>query len=84
MESFSEHQSTLHWTIVINLLIYLFVQKGNCSDSEVMMMNGKDVEQVIYLLSKEKKSCSAECECAAFLKIALMSKEDEKFTKLII
>ena len=42
------------WTIVGNLFIYLFVEKRNCSDSEVMMMKGKDVEQVIYLLSEEK------------------------------
>ena len=48
-----------------------------------MMMNGKDVEQVIYLLSKEKKSCSAECESTSFLKITLMAKEEQKFTKLI-
>ena len=50
----------------------------------MMMMQGKDVDQVIYLLHKEKKSCSAECEFTTFLKITLMAEEDEKFTKLII
>ena len=68
----------------MNLFVYLFRKNRNCSDSEVMMMKGKDVEEVIYLLSKEKKSCSAECESTSFLKITLMAKEEQKFTKVII
>ena len=70
--------------MIRNLFIYSVMKKRRKgSDSEVWN-KGKDREQLLYLVRKERLCGSAESEFTTFVKITLLAKDDKNLAKLSI